>query len=198
MASGEEIFSVMQACIILSWYFYQEGRWVEVWIFASFQTRVAIPLRLNYPGTFSTHGNSSPGAYLAPPKDRRDLEARRRTWWMTIMFDRIASVGGWIHAVDERDLGTELPLRLSDFESDVRLFAFLKRFALIFFTRHLCQVIRRTSLPKLSLYDTILSTLIRSCCYSKLLCYSVELQTPTFAARSVLRLHLARTRTLSF
>ncbi|KAL0951067.1 hypothetical protein HGRIS_007805 [Hohenbuehelia grisea] len=119
MASGEDIFEVMQACIILSWYFYQEGRWVEVWIFAAFQTRVAIPLRLNYPGTFSTHGNNSPGAYLAPPKDFKDLESRRRTWWMTIMFDRIASVGGWIHAVDERDLGTELPLRNVDFESDV-------------------------------------------------------------------------------
>jgi hypothetical protein len=119
MASGEDIFSVMQACILLSWYFYQEGRWVEVWIFAAFQTRVAIPLRLNYPGTFSTHGNNSPGAYLAPPKDLRDLESRRRTWWMTIIFDRIASVGGWIHAVDERDLGTELPLRTNDFESEV-------------------------------------------------------------------------------
>lgn len=119
MASGEDIFSVMQACILLSWYFYQEGRWVEVWIFAAFQTRVAVPLRLNYPGTFSTHGNNSPGAYLAPPKDLRDLESRRRTWWMTIMFDRIASVGGWIHAVDERDLGTELPLRNQDFESEV-------------------------------------------------------------------------------
>ena len=119
MASGEDIFSVMQACILLSWYFYQEGRWVEVWIFAGFQTRVAVPLRLNYPGTFSTHGNNSPGAYLAPPKDLRDLESRRRTWWMTILFDRIASVGGWIHAVDERDLGTELPLRTEDFESEV-------------------------------------------------------------------------------
>lgn len=119
MASGEDIFSVMQACILLSWYFYQEGRWVEVWIFAAFQTRVAIPLRLNYPGTFSTHGNTSPGAYLAPPKDGCDLESRRRTWWMTIMFDRIASVGGWIHAVDERDIGTELPLRTIDFESQV-------------------------------------------------------------------------------
>ncbi|KAF9056260.1 hypothetical protein BJ165DRAFT_1336075 [Panaeolus papilionaceus] len=118
MASGEDIFSVMQACILLSWYFYQEGRWVEVWIFAGFQTRVAIPLRLNYPGTFSTHGNNSPGAYLAPPKDLKDLESRRRTWWMTILFDRIASVGGWIHAVDERDLGTELPLRTEDFESE--------------------------------------------------------------------------------
>ena len=92
---------------------------MEVWIFAGFQTRVAIPLRLNYPGTFSTHGNNSPGAYLAPPEDMRDLESRRRTWWMTIMFDRIASVGGWIHAVDERDLGTELPLRTEDFESEV-------------------------------------------------------------------------------
>ncbi|TFK30532.1 hypothetical protein FA15DRAFT_662503 [Coprinopsis marcescibilis] len=121
MASGEDIFSVMQACILLSWYFYQEGRWVEVWIFAGFQTRVAVPLRLNYPGTFSTHGNNSPGAYLAPPKDLRDLESRRRTWWMTILFDRIASVGGWIHAVDERDLGTELPLRTEDFESGTQV-----------------------------------------------------------------------------
>ncbi|KAF8912753.1 hypothetical protein CPB84DRAFT_1885361 [Gymnopilus junonius] len=121
MASGEDIFSVMQACTLLSWYFYQEGRWVEVWIFAAFQTRVAVPLRLNYPGTFSTHGNSSPGAYLAPPKDLRDLESRRRTWWMTIIFDRIASVGGWIHAVDERDIGTELPLRTEDFESETQL-----------------------------------------------------------------------------
>lgn len=121
MASGEDIFSVMQACILLSWYFYQEGRWVEVWIFAGFQTRVAVPLRLNYPGTFSTHGNNSPGAFLAPPKDLRDLESRRRTWWMTILFDRIASVGGWIHAVDERDLGTELPLRTEDFESEAHV-----------------------------------------------------------------------------
>ncbi|GAW07985.1 hypothetical protein LENED_010018 [Lentinula edodes] len=39
MSTGEDIFSVMQACILLSWYFYQEGRWVEVWIFAAFQTR---------------------------------------------------------------------------------------------------------------------------------------------------------------
>ncbi|PFH54563.1 hypothetical protein AMATHDRAFT_134575 [Amanita thiersii Skay4041] len=119
IANGEEIFAVLQACIILSWYFYQEGRWVEVWIFAAFQTRVAIPLRLNYPGTFSTHGNTSPGAYLAPPKDFRDLESRRRTWWMTIIFDRITSVGGWIHSVDERDIGTEFPLRTEDFESGV-------------------------------------------------------------------------------
>lgn len=121
MVSGEEIFSVLQACVLLSWYFYHEGRWVEVWIFASFQTRVAIPLRLNYPGTFSSCGSQTQGAYLAPPKNLRELECRRRTWWMTIIFDRIASVGGWIHAIDERDIGTELPLRMEDFESDVRI-----------------------------------------------------------------------------
>ncbi|TFK57178.1 hypothetical protein OE88DRAFT_1650795 [Heliocybe sulcata] len=118
MATGEDIFAVMQACQLLSWYFYQEGRWVEVWIFAGFQIRVAIPLKLNHPGTYSQHGNSSPGAYLAPPKDSRDLESRRRTWWMTILFDRIASVGGWVHAVDEQDIGTEFPLRRIDFETD--------------------------------------------------------------------------------
>jgi len=40
---------------------------------------------------------------------------------MTIVFDRIASVGGWIHGVDERDIGTELPLRNEDFESSVHV-----------------------------------------------------------------------------
>jgi hypothetical protein len=125
MASGEDIFQVMQACILLSWYFYSEGRWVEVWIFAGFQTRVAVPLRLNYPGTFASHNTSSPGAYLGPPKDLMDLELRRRAWWMTVMFDRIVSVGGWVHALDERDIGTEMPLRGVDFELGVRIYFFL-------------------------------------------------------------------------
>ncbi|GBE78229.1 hypothetical protein BKA93DRAFT_784774 [Sparassis latifolia] len=116
MATGRDIFPVVQACILLSWYFYQEGRWVEVWIFAGFQARVAVPLRLNYPGTFSMNGSNT-GAYLDPPKDFKELELRRRTWWMTVIFDRIVSVGGWLHAVDERDIGTEFPLRSIDFET---------------------------------------------------------------------------------
>jgi hypothetical protein len=177
MASGEDIFSVMQACILLSWYFYQEGRWVEVWIFAAFQTRVAIPLRLNYPGTFSTHGNNSPGAYLAPPKDLRDLESRRRTWWMTIIFDRIASVGGWIHAVDERDLGTELPLRTSDFESEVSVRTpSLKYVVQILMDvrnlplRLLFRVTRRISQRSMCLRVTHHSTPTLSSCSSKRSC----------------------------
>ncbi|EMD42229.1 hypothetical protein CERSUDRAFT_110761 [Gelatoporia subvermispora B] len=121
MATGVDIFPVMQACILLSWYFYQEGRWVEVWIFAGFQTRVAVPLRLNYPGTYSAHGANAPGAFLAPPSDSRDRELRRRTWWMTIMFDRIVSVGGWLHGVEEKDIGTELPLRGIDFDEDATI-----------------------------------------------------------------------------
>ncbi|KAJ3823349.1 hypothetical protein F5880DRAFT_1482381 [Lentinula raphanica] len=115
MSTGENIFEVLQACIILAWYFYQEGRWVEVWIFAAFQTRVSVPLRLNYPGTFSTQGMYSPGAYLTPPRGAHDLESRRRLWWMIVFFDRVVSVGGWTHSIDERDIGTEFPLRHEDF-----------------------------------------------------------------------------------
>lgn len=118
MATGEDIFQVVQACIILSWYFYQEGRWVEAWVFAGFQTRVSIPLRLNYPGTFCTHGHALTAGYLPPPKDFRDLETRRRTWWMSIVFDRIVAAGGWTHSIDERDIGTELPLRGEDFDAE--------------------------------------------------------------------------------
>ncbi|KAI6031749.1 hypothetical protein PISMIDRAFT_91300 [Pisolithus microcarpus 441] len=118
MATGEDIFQVVQACIILSWYFYQEGRWVEAWVFAGFQTRVAIPLRLNYPGTFCAHGGALTAGYLPPPRDFRDLEIRRRTWWMSIVFDRIVAAGGWAHSIDERDIGTELPLRGEDFDAE--------------------------------------------------------------------------------
>ncbi|KAK7007951.1 hypothetical protein R3P38DRAFT_3026765 [Favolaschia claudopus] len=123
MATGEEIFPIIQACILLCWYFFNEGRWVEVWIFAGFLTRVGIPLRLNYPGTFATHGHvdHTPVSYLAPPGDFQELESRRRAWWMAIVFDRLASLGGWVHAVDERDLGTELPVRHTDFESNFNI-----------------------------------------------------------------------------
>ena len=119
MASGADIFSVLQACIILSWYFYAEGRRVEVWIFAGFQTRVAVPLRLNHKGTFSSSGTGSPGAYLPPPRDAQELEMRRRTWWMSVVLDRVVSVGGWLHGVEYKHIATELPLRRDDFENNV-------------------------------------------------------------------------------
>ncbi|KZW00677.1 hypothetical protein EXIGLDRAFT_133844 [Exidia glandulosa HHB12029] len=115
MVSGAQIFATLQACIILSWWFYAEGRWVEVWLFAGFQCRASVPLGLNYP---NTHRTRTQGVYLEPPKNARDLELRRRAWWMALVFDRLVSVGGWPHAIDERDIGTELPLRQVDFDSD--------------------------------------------------------------------------------
>lgn len=36
---------------------------------------------------------------------------------MSILFDRIVSVGGWLHSVDERDIGTELPLTAASYEA---------------------------------------------------------------------------------
>lgn len=117
MASGNDIFPVMQACTLLSWFFYHEGRWVEVWVFAGFQARVAIPLRLNYAGTVAP-SNPSEGQYLPQPKSAVDLEGRRRTWWMTVMFDRMCSVAGWVHAIDEQDIGTEFPSTNYAFEHE--------------------------------------------------------------------------------
>ena len=44
IATGQNIFSVLLAGIVLSWWFYAEGRWVEVWSHAGFLIRVSIPL----------------------------------------------------------------------------------------------------------------------------------------------------------
>jgi hypothetical protein len=121
MSNGQNIFDVFQACVILSWWFYAEGRWVEVWVQAGFQTRAVIPLALNYLGLVKRGADGAPvrNPYLAPPKDNRETETRRRAWWMAIMFDRIVSVGGWLHSVDERDIGTELPTTLINYETRV-------------------------------------------------------------------------------
>jgi hypothetical protein len=120
MSSGNSIFSVLQACILLSWYFYTEGRWVEVWIFSGFQTRVSVPLRLNFPGTQASDGINT-ASYLPRPAHIRDLESRRRTWWMAFIFDRTVSIGGWLHGIDVQDIGTELPLRAIDFEMEYQV-----------------------------------------------------------------------------
>lgn len=72
---------------------------------------------LNHPGTTPGIANGSP--YLSPPNNATDLEQRRRAWWLCVALDRIVSVGGWPHSVDEKDIGTELPLRRTDFEADV-------------------------------------------------------------------------------
>lgn len=118
MSTGSHILDVLQACVILTWSFYAEAKWIEVWIFAGFQIRASVPLRLNFPGTFSTHCSTSPGAYLPPPRDNRDLELRRRTLWMAVALDRLASVGGWAHALPKQWIATEFPLRKVDFEAD--------------------------------------------------------------------------------
>ncbi|KAG8811590.1 hypothetical protein FRC19_003714 [Serendipita sp. 401] len=119
MSNGQNIFDVWQACIILSWWFYSEGRWVEVWIQAGFQTRAVIPLGLNYLGLIKRgpDGQAVKNPYLAPPKSHLETETRKRAWWMSILFDRIVSVGGWLHSVDERDIGTELPLSYAHYEA---------------------------------------------------------------------------------
>ena len=152
MVSGAQIFAVLQACIILSWYLYAEGRWVEVWIFAGFQTRVAVPLRLNYPGTHSKPTGASPAGYLPAPSTVKELELRRRAWWMSLLFDRIVSVGGWLHGIDERDIGTELPLRSMDFEMEVckQSIFWMELFDRVVTCCSLrSKIILRTSLPRL-------------------------------------------------
>lgn len=76
-------------------------------------------MRLNYPGTHASEGYNT-GTYLPRPTNLRDLECRRRTWWMAVMFDRTVSIGGWLHGIDVQDIGTELPLRAIDFDIEVR------------------------------------------------------------------------------
>jgi len=183
MSNGQNIFDVFQACIILSWWFYSEGRWVEVWVQAGFQTRAVIPLGLNYLGLIKRGADGAPvkNPYLAPPKNFHETETRRRAWWMSIMFDRIVSVGGWLHSVDERDIGTELPLTAANYDAGVRVVIFVRDLHMLtrvfLLDRLKCFRIPKHCIQKMCTPFTPSTTPTPSFSSLKALCFSGELQT---------------------
>lgn len=175
MSNGQNIFDVFQACMILSWWFYSEGRWVEVWVQAGFQTRAVIPLGLNYLGLVKRGADGAPvkNPYLAPPKSLHETETRRRAWWMSIMFDRIVSVGGWLHSVDERDIGTELPLTSANYEAGVCSLICVQFTKLTLGHRVRCLRIHKLCIQKICTPTIPSTTPIHSSSSSKASCSSV-------------------------
>lgn len=183
MSNGQNIFDVFQACVILSWWFYAEGRWVEVWVQAGFQTRAVIPLALNYLGLVKRGADGAPvrNPYLAPPKDNHDTETRRRAWWMAVMFDRIVSVGGWLHSIDERDIGTELPLTLIHYETKVCQDAYVLRGIDASFIRWRYPRTLKHYILRVYIRDIHCITLIHTSCSSRVSCSLAESPTTLFA-----------------
>ncbi|TFY79041.1 hypothetical protein EWM64_g4966 [Hericium alpestre] len=53
MASGDDIFPVMQACVLLSWYFYAEGRWVEATVSDNPQSLITHDVFTHHPPQYT-------------------------------------------------------------------------------------------------------------------------------------------------
>ncbi|KDQ09047.1 hypothetical protein BOTBODRAFT_69421 [Botryobasidium botryosum FD-172 SS1] len=113
-ATGRMNFQIHVASIIIAWWLYHQGRWSDAWSLVGSITRTSLGFGLNSPGTHPSRPESAP--YFSPAKDNTDLEMRRRVMWMSVILDRVISVGQWAHSMGEEIIGTEFPLCNVDYD----------------------------------------------------------------------------------
>ncbi|KAJ1300996.1 hypothetical protein OPQ81_003419 [Rhizoctonia solani] len=112
---GKRLLETVQAFIVMSWWQHANARWSELWISTGLTIRYCIPL----------------GLMDIPPIGRSiRLCSRRRMrpksscggepFWHAYMLDRVQGAAtAWPMAIDDLDIGQELPLTQAAFDAGV-------------------------------------------------------------------------------
>ncbi|KAK7203304.1 fungal-specific transcription factor domain-containing protein [Myxozyma melibiosi] len=115
---GEGIATLpfVQSWAIIGLYEYGSMFFPRAWISVGIACRMVTLLQLN-----SIDSNVvGVKRCLPPPKDWIEIEERRRTFWVTLLLDRYASIGtGWPMVLNELDIQTNLPTNDENYEQGV-------------------------------------------------------------------------------
>lgn len=101
---GEHMVSVghCQAWTLISLYEFKQMFFPRAWISVGRSARMAAMMCLNR----LDGGGLDVKHCIPPPRDWFEKEERRRTFWLSFIHDRFASIGtGWPMVFDERDVG---------------------------------------------------------------------------------------------
>ncbi|KAF9473114.1 hypothetical protein BDN70DRAFT_886156 [Pholiota conissans] len=114
---GEDLFQVLQANIILTWFYWSHGRWVDIFLSSAHSIRLAIPLGLNMCPPFHSIGKSErPPSILTPARTVIEDEMRRNSFWLAYALERQHGLGnGWALSLDNQDVSQLLPVRGDQF-----------------------------------------------------------------------------------
>ncbi|KIK71105.1 hypothetical protein GYMLUDRAFT_33231 [Collybiopsis luxurians FD-317 M1] len=116
---GLELLQVLQASVLLSWYYCSNANWAELFLNTSHSMRLCIPLGLNVCPPFHTISRSTrPASILKPAKNVVEDEMRRNVFWLAYAIERQHGCGnGWALSLDDQDISQLLPVRIDQFEN---------------------------------------------------------------------------------
>lgn len=114
---GEDLFQVLQANIILTWFYWSHGRWVDVFLSSAHSMRLSVPLGLNMcPPFHSITKSERPPSILPPARTVIEDETRRNSFWLAYASERQHGCGnGWALSLDNQDVSQLLPVRGDQF-----------------------------------------------------------------------------------
>ncbi|KAF8168005.1 hypothetical protein B0H34DRAFT_683893 [Crassisporium funariophilum] len=115
---GEDLFQVLQANIILTWFYWSHGRWVDIFLSSAHSMRLSVPLGLNMcPPFHSITKSERPPSILPPARTVIEDETRRNAFWLAYATERQHGCGnGWALSLDDQDVSQLLPVRGDQFE----------------------------------------------------------------------------------
>ncbi|KAF8607219.1 hypothetical protein BDV93DRAFT_552958 [Ceratobasidium sp. AG-I] len=129
---GRRLLETVQAFIVMSWWQHANARWSELWISTGLTIRYCIPLGLSKSITFDDMFSGAVGGVsghatnwkvdtiMQPTTDATEVELRRRAFWHAYMLDRVQGAAtAWPMAIDDLDIGQELPLTQTHFDAGV-------------------------------------------------------------------------------
>ncbi|WWC61219.1 uncharacterized protein I303_103799 [Kwoniella dejecticola CBS 10117] len=111
--TGNRLFDVVRAMIILCRVFIDDTRMLECWAYGGLVARMLLPLGLNV----RSAELSLKSVMLPPPADALEREERRAAVWMAFYHDTISSAAsGWGTSMSLDELTVPLPVSNKDFE----------------------------------------------------------------------------------
>lgn len=111
--TGNRLFDVVRAMIILSRVFIDDTRMLECWTYCGLVSRMILPLGLNV----RSAELSLKSVMLPPAADALEREERRVVVWMAMYHDTVASAAsGWGTSLALDELTVPLPVSKRDFD----------------------------------------------------------------------------------
>ncbi|KDQ63649.1 hypothetical protein JAAARDRAFT_148211 [Jaapia argillacea MUCL 33604] len=110
---GENLFEIMQARIVLSWYYWAQARWCDVYTSSALSLRGAVTAGLSSCPPFHTIAKTTrPLSIIPRAATVIEDEMRRNAFWLAYAIERLHGCGnGWALSLDDLDVSQLLPVR---------------------------------------------------------------------------------------